>query len=372
MKTVYAHTIELTGSHYEAGYRLGKRAAAVPGLKARYTAGFPGFGPEEAVKAAALFSEWCPGMAEELDGFADALKTPAQNIIYYAMTWLHPGCSHMVLLPSMTENGHTLVARNYEFNDEMEDFCVIKTRIQGAYSHIGTSVLGIGRDDGFNEHGLSVTMSSCGFPVGASQYMRRPAMTGLQFWAVIRTLLDTCRDVEESLERLKDMPIAYNVNMILADRSGRAALYETLDGRKAVRTIDPDSEEQCLYATNHPLIKELADAEPRAMENSLVRHKTIGSFLKTGNRFNARQLGHFLHTPYPQGLTCPYYKDFFGTTKSMVIDPTEGSMELCWGGREENGWQHFTTDGPFAEHTKEILIQNQPAPPSIFTFRSIV
>ena len=76
------------------------------------------------------------------------------------MTWLHPGCSHISLLPSMTKDGRPKVARNYEFNDAFEDFNVIKTSIQGAYTHIGTSVLGLGRDDGFNEMGLAVTMSS--------------------------------------------------------------------------------------------------------------------------------------------------------------------------------------------------------------------
>ena len=42
------------------------------------------------------------------------------------MTWLTPRCSHLALLPSMTASGHPMTARNYEFNDEAEDFTVIK------------------------------------------------------------------------------------------------------------------------------------------------------------------------------------------------------------------------------------------------------
>ena len=71
--------------------------------------------------------------------------------------------------------------------------------------------------------------------------MRRPAVTGLQFWAVVRTLLENCRDVKEALSMLKDMPVAYNLNLIVLDREGRCALVETLDGRMAVKTIDSDS-----------------------------------------------------------------------------------------------------------------------------------
>lgn len=72
MKTVYTRSTLLTGTHYEAGYRLGTQYAAIPQLKSHFTAGYPGFGTEEWEKAAALFSQWCPGLNEELQG----LRTP--------------------------------------------------------------------------------------------------------------------------------------------------------------------------------------------------------------------------------------------------------------------------------------------------------
>ena len=124
----------------------------------------------------------------------------------------------------MTASGHPMTARNYEFNDEAEDFTVIKTCIKGKYTHIGTSVLGIGRDDGINEMGLTVTLSSSGFPVGPLPEMRRPAVTGLQFWAVVRTLLENCRDVKEALSMLKDMPVAYNLHRGGCRQGGRIFL----------------------------------------------------------------------------------------------------------------------------------------------------
>ena len=51
MKTVYTRSTLLTGTHYEAGYRLGTQYAAIPQLKSCYTAGYPGFGTEEWEKA---------------------------------------------------------------------------------------------------------------------------------------------------------------------------------------------------------------------------------------------------------------------------------------------------------------------------------
>ena len=280
MKTIHTHALELSGSSYEAGRLLGSRLASVPGLKKRFSSGFPGFGLTQFNQASQCFRRWCPGLTQELAGFADALGCAPEQVLYYGMTWLTPRCSHLALLPSMTASGHPMAARNYEFNDEAEDFTVIKTRITGKYTHIGTSVLGIGRDDGINEMGLTVTLSSSGFPVGPLPEMRRPAVAGLQFWAVVRTLLENCRDVKEALSMLKDMPVAYNLNLIVLDREGHCALVETLDGRMAVKTIDRDSGEQALYATNHPVLEELIPYEPQAFVHSIRRYDNITAFLE--------------------------------------------------------------------------------------------
>lgn len=373
MKTIYAHSLEVSGVPYEAGYSLGKIMAGFPGIKSKLSTPLPDTGQKEYQQAYGLFERWCPELNEELKGFADGMEIQTSRLLYYSLTCLHPRCSHISLLPSMTDNSHPLTARSYEFNDEAEDFIVIKTDIKGKYTHIGTSVLGIGRDDGLNDQGLAVTMSSCGFPVGADKHMRAPAITGLQFWAIIRILLEHCRNVDEALSLLKDMPIAYNLNMILLDKDGNSALVETLDGRKAVKIIGPATDEQYLHATNHPLLDELIPYEPQAMDNSILRYETIQEFADSSKgRLNQESLKKFLLTPYPRGLSCPYYSDFFGTTKSMVLDPLEGTLELCWGGRIQNGWQHFSFEEPWNHKIAPVQIENMPASPSMFKFRSIV
>lgn len=136
MKTIQTHTVELKGSRYDIGYRLGTHTASIPPLRQCHTSGFPGFGKDDIVQATAMFDRWCPGLTEELTGFADALRTSPETILYYAMTYLRPNCSQLALLPSKTRSGHPLLARNYEFNHEAEDFTLMKT------SHRRTAVLG--------------------------------------------------------------------------------------------------------------------------------------------------------------------------------------------------------------------------------------
>lgn len=366
MKTILAKTMELKGSSYEIGQALGRTVNEIPPLKNFYTSGFEGFGSKEVKEVRALFEKWCPGLSEELNGFADQVHAAPESVIYYAMTYLRPGCSHLALLPSKTANRHPLIARNYEFNDESEDFNLVKTSVNGKYSHIGTSVLSFGRDDGFNEQGLAVTMSSCGFPVGAQKGMRQPALKGLQFWAVIRALLENCRDTKEALSYLEGMPIAYNLNLILLDKTGCGALVETLDGKTAVCRIDNTKETPYLHASNHPVMDELIALEPYGMANSIKRYDYMKNFAESKDTISVNDLKNILLSPYPNGLCCHHYKDFFGTTKSMVIDPMDGTIQICWGGREENGWHTYRLSDPLPYSEHKITINNVPAQAALF------
>lgn len=361
MLTIQTHAAELAGTSYEIGYQLGKLTTEIPSLRATHTAGMEGFGSKQVEEAAKLFDRWCPGLTEELCGFADALEIKPERVFFYGMTYLRPRCSHIALLPSLTVERKPLLARNYEFSHEAEDFCLIKTSATGKYTHMGTSVLHFGRDDGFNEHGLAITISSCGFPVGALPYMRTPKLKGLQFWAVIRALLENCKDVTEALKYLEGMPIAYNLNMILMDKAGNATLVETLDGRTAAKRIGPDSAEQMLYATNHAVLPELKSVEPQVMVHSARRCEYIKDQLADQGSVTKELLKEMLLAKYPDGLCCHYFEEFFGTTKSMVISPLDGTIDLCWGGRVENGWCTYDIARPLANETKGMQINLEKA-----------
>ena len=372
MINVTAYTMNLEGTNYETGYQMGKVMGEIPPLRELHTQSVEGFGTAEFKEAQELFHQWCPGLTEEIQGFADALQVNAEQIYYYAMTYLLPRCSHMALLPSMTAEQKPLLARNYEFNHEIEDFCLVRTKIKGKFAHIGTSVLFFGRDDGINEHGLAVTMSSCGFPVGALPYMREPKIRGLQFWAVIRALLENCKDVKECLQYIRDMPIAYNLNLMLLDQEGNAALVETLDGRLSYKKLDSSSSKQFLHATNHPVLPELIPYEPQAFVHSAKRYDYITRTLDGASGVTRDQLKGMLLSKYPEGLCTHYYEEYFGTTKSMILSPADKSIDICWGGREENGWERYKVGDTMKETTRKIGLSLENADPHIYTYQPIV
>lgn len=366
MPTIQTHTLSLSGTSYEVGLQLGHVIRQDPALLSNHTAGMSGFGPAQVAEAAALFDRWCPGLNEELAGLADALAVRPEKLFYYSMTYLLPRCSHVALLSAVTADGKPLLARNYEFSHQAEDFCLVRTAVKGKYAHLGTSVLHLGRDDGINEHGLAVTISSCGFPVGALPYMRAPKNKGLQFWAVTRALLENCRDVSEALACLEGMPIAYNLNLILLDRSGRAALFETLDGRRAQKVIEPDSAQQMLWATNHAVLPQLAAIEPQVMAHSARRYDYIGQQLSGKTGITVPALKNMLLAEYPNGLCCHYFDEFFGTTKSMLLSPADGTVELCWGGEAANGWRTYSVAQPLTDSAATASIQLKKAAPGTY------
>lgn len=366
MINLQAKYIELYGTNYEIGQEMGHIVANIPPLKAWLTSGWQALNAEDGVLAMDLFERWCPGLNEEIQGMADVLNVKPIQVTYYAMTYLKPGCSQMVLLPQLTQSHHVMLARNYDFSHQFEEFTLTRTSVQGKFTHLGTSVMLFGRDEGLNDHGLAVSMSSCGYPVGAMEKMRKPALRGLQFWAVIRTILENCADVGESLLYIKDMPIAYNINLLLADCSGNAALVETLDGKMAVKRIDSKGEQHYLHATNHVVLSELMQFEPEVMKNSLQRYQIIDQYLTAANNITADQLKELLLGEYPHGLCCHFYDVFFGNTKSIIMDLNDGRIDLCWGGLAENGWQsHFVTQ-PMEEGTQSIDIMQKNAPPGFF------
>ena len=220
---------ELEGTYQE----MGKQMAKQPEKNHIYIPAPEKFGGKEMEEAFQLYDRYCPGIREELEGYAQEAGIAVRDIAYTWMTYLVPGCSGLILTGKKTDDGHTKIARNYEFNLEDEDLKLYRTAPAGKYAHISGSIVGFGRTEGINEMGLAVSMTSCGFPVSNLPGMRAPVLKGLQFWAVIRSLLENCADAKEALEKVMEMPIAYNMNLFLADCSGTGILFETMNGEKA-------------------------------------------------------------------------------------------------------------------------------------------
>lgn len=353
---------ELEGTYRE----IGRQLAQQPGAGQLAFPAPEAFTGKEFKEAFRLYDTWCPGIREEVEGFSEGTGIPMENIAFSWMTYLLPRCSSLILTGGKTADGHTKIARNYEYSTEAEDLKLYRTAPAGKYAHIAGSIVEFGRCEGINEKGLAVSMSSCGFPVGNMPYMRAPKMKGLQFWAVIRSLLENCAGAEEALKLVMEMPIAYNINLYLADAAGNAVLFETMDGEKAYERILPADKKQYLCGTNHIVIPEFADREPAGMRNSIVRYHALKDFAEEKEVLEEEEVRDFFLKKYPEGMTAHYYKDGFGTIKTVILDTVERRYSICWLGQKENGWTDYLLSQRQENSLEEKMYEEEQGNPEFF------
>lgn len=362
------HKVVLAGTAYEVGKKQGEWLQNYPKAVQFFTSPLEGKSyptPQEAKQLLQFFDKHCPGLNEEIQGFADALSVPAEQILYYTFSY-SPGsnCSHLALLPSITSDGHIYVGRSYEWSLQ-DDFRLCTTRITGKAAHLGFSLLQFGRIDGINEHGLCVTMSN-----GCPQV--QPTNEGCRFWAVVRTVLDRCQSVPEALELVQSIPISFNLNLLLTDKHGEAALIEMFSSKRAIKRINSHTKEQTIWSTNHYTLPEMIPYDQGRMWMSVARYQKMASVLKNpASKITKEQLRQLLTAPIPDGLSCHYYKDYFGTLWSMIFDLTAGTVEVCFGSPRVNGWHNFNLNGPVEVTTYPVKFSmEEPERPDLF-FRKL-
>lgn len=362
MEKTNVYLKNFTGTSYEAGTQIGNWILSAPVLLQRALLPPDTYPHDKFAQITALLDEYCPGINEEILGFSDTVGVHAEQILFYAMTYLERGCSLMAALPSKTENHHTMMARNYDFHDEMEEMCFAYTDIKGKYRYIGSTLHLFGRGDGINEHGLAVCQAGNGLPVGNFEGAQKPGVTGFQLWIVVRSILENCRTVEEAIRWTMDAPIGFNINLMLADSYDRIALLQCIDGHKAYEILDSSSEKTYLTSTNHTLFEEIKPYEKMVIENSLIRNRNIEKLFEQDRRISKEDMKHLLSAPYPEGLCCHYYKEFFGTLRSMVFDVTDKTIEMTFGSPQVNTWQTFSIGMLDAGEIPALLPQEKAGP----------
>ena len=361
-RQVFFNHVVLKGSPYEIGRNQAEIIKNIPELVGFLRSGSGKLSEEKYKNISSQMERFCPGIIAEIQGLADGLGIPQQDLVYYSFSYLHKGkCSHFALLPSLTKENVPLIGRSYEFGLETEDMRLCTMQVNGKYSFIGSSVVFFGFTEGMNEHGLVVTMSAGGLPVGAVPGMRPPIEDGFQFWFVIRSVLERCKNVDEALELIKESPTCGNPNLIVADRSGAAALIEVFGAHKAVKRIDAQSAEQFVCSTNHFTLPEMLPYRDPIWKNSQVRLNAIQSWLEKSRPIDSLAMQSLLSREYPQGLACHYYQEYFGTLRSMIFNPVSGTVEICFGSPVVNPWYKIDPTTPAKSYS--IQISNQKMPP---------
>ncbi len=349
LQKVNFHHLILDGTQYEVGKQLAQMIEELPGGREFAASGninykkvgFPNFD-----SLWDYSEECCPGISQEIQGFADHFDVTPDKIPFWNWTFndtIEGKCSQLAILPSFSQNNRMYVGRSYEWNHREEDLKLITTRVKGKAKHIGFSCLLHGRHDGMNEYGLVVSMTGGGI-FGVPFKHKGP-----MFWLAIRTLLDTCTSVESALKCLEKLPVTGYFTLLLADRQSNAAIVEVADEKMGIHQINKDDTDPFVYSVNHFRLSEMEQFNKLncgIITHSKIREKLINDWYrsKTPNirKDDIRSLFATLH---PEGLCNHFYDDGFGTLWSMVFDITQGLVDVCFSAPTHNQYHSFDLKG---------------------------
>src|SRR3972149_8043045 len=204
----------LRGSYYEMGLRYGtilrKHGFKLPEVSAQTLA----LGNSSVDEVTRHF----PDILEEIRGFADGCELNHEAlrafIITVGATELRNQCS----IFAVADGSKVMFGRNYDFYYRIKKYTEsYLTAPAGGYKSLGTTNIFVGREDGVNENGLAI---------GISSVASKTIAPGLSFALAGGYILDKCKDVQEAREFLMKIRFLTASNYLLADKSGSMCVVE--------------------------------------------------------------------------------------------------------------------------------------------------
>jgi predicted choloylglycine hydrolase len=313
----------------------------------------------EGEKLLEMNERWCPGLNEEIEGFAAELGARPEAIVYYTGSIPRTGnCSQFAVLPDLSATGTTLCARSYEWSCE-DDFTLSTVRIPGRAAHTGFTCMLFGRLDGLNDRGLWVSMTM-GNPTPGEPL---PSNAGFRFWSLVRTILDRAGSVEEAIDIATPFPMAFYPTLLVADRAGHAALIEKSPDATAVKRVTNGF----IHSTNHYTLPKTRPINKVVFAHSSKRYDFLASRLRQGKQ-SPDSIKAILSGSFPNGLACHFYREYFGTLWSTWADLSRGELNVCMGATdvEENAFRTFRPDDPAGIRWFEAELPDEMAAPGMW------
>lgn len=308
MITVHSDVIHFKGSHYDFGYYQGILLKDSPILKHReqqYRRERTQFQIKTPIYYE-MIQHFLPEMWDEIKGLADALEWPLDRAIRefggYYLEYGRSGCSILTTADVMV--------RNYDLHPQSyEGRYVIYHPTDRGYATIGPTMQITGRTDGMNEKGLVV---------GYNFVNRRQSNDGFVCNMIARIVLETCADVYEAIDLLKQIPHRHSFNYVLLDPKGETFIVEASPRRVAVRTG--------FVCTNH--FDTLLEENRYRMDDSIRREAAMEADKEyVTDPLSAFQLLNNSH----HGVFSHHYGTFSGTLHTAIYLPKQMKLGMAIG-----------------------------------------
>ncbi|NIK12596.1 C45 family autoproteolytic acyltransferase/hydolase [Alkalibacillus almallahensis] len=180
-----------------------------------------------------VYSLHAPHLLHELAGIADSMNISlCQAAIFSGFS--APEIQGMGY--SSVVNANMLV-RNYDFSPEIYDGRLVLVQPDEGFASVGHSLHVTGRTEGVNEHGLAVALHFVN---------SEDTQTGFTAASVIRIILDTCKNTEEAVDVIKQLPHSWSYNYSIGDSEGNVVVVE-----ESPFDIKTRKDQHTLCCTNH-------------------------------------------------------------------------------------------------------------------------
>ena len=221
------------GTHYEAGFRWGslllkhKNIILVEHTICKsHRSGLTMLCPAFRFMKSITMRLW-----KKLQGLADGQQCDVRILqaVLFSMYSMPPSCNCSCF--AFTTEHEILLGRNSDFLTEIERLNqnVVYKLTDGVYSFTGNTTAFVEIEDGVNEHGLAVGLTSV-YP--------NQCKPGFNAGMIVRYLLEKCKNVSEAVSCLYQTTDCFSANFNLADAMGTITVIECNAEQIKVKSIE--------------------------------------------------------------------------------------------------------------------------------------
>ncbi|GFI62179.1 hypothetical protein IMSAG049_01352 [Clostridiales bacterium] len=304
--------VHLNGSHYNMGKRFGANLVK-HGRFILENIPFPITQDrmDYAKACIPVYQKYFPDILEEIRGLATGQNCDESmfQAVLFSMYAIPPACNCSCF--AVSDGEHIILGRNSDFLTDLEklNMNVIYSFSGSSFNFTGNTTSFIQIEDGINEHGLAVGLTSV-YP--------NKIKPGLNAGMLLRFFLEKCKSTDDVINKLQQIPVGSSQTITVADFNGNVALIECSSEHKKV--IFPSKESPFVCSTNIFSSEEMISFQNSGIDNwhANERFKTLfGTLSQYSGKFDISSAQDLLSGK--TGFLCQYDRSTGKDTVWSVI-----------------------------------------------------
>lgn len=259
-------------SHFEAGFNWGKLLYKNDKIISNnHTFTITEKRRKFAQECLPIYEKYYPEILEEIKGLAKGQNSSYEDFYTFLLSMYCFEFNNHCTCIAIKDKDNLIFGRNSDFLVSLEKLYMNALyNLDNAYAFNGNTTAFIEMEDGINEYGLAV---------GLTFIYPTIVKAGFNAGMLVRYLLEKCKTTDEALSVLKNIPIASQQTLTIADRTGNIVVVEC--NCEKIEIIRPTKDGNFVTATNEfnsNLMKQYNNDEVdnwRAAERYLVSYTTL-------------------------------------------------------------------------------------------------